>query len=359
MKNDLAISVIVPMYNVEKYIMPCLDSILNQTFKNFEIILVDDASSDNCYNLCNERFGNYERVNIIRHDTNKGVGLARNTGMEAARGKYIYFVDSDDIILPNTLDTLYKIAEEQKAEVVHTSYWYEYYDVPQNVSNELKIGHDGEPKLGFLTGNSVERIINEWCNGKTADMAWLKFYNRKFLLENDLKFPAMLHEDQTFALSIVTAARRFFKIPQALYIYRKRENSICRTPPSDLKHISDLVESMIIGTNYVYNVMEKIFTLAEDKVLQNHIMSVYLNSKFPMEYFYPEHHYNLNGNIGNDFDNAVSKALKNYFGDNTFVVKYLFHNFNFLKLSNKLLMNENKMLRDKILGGGDVTSAAA
>ena len=103
MKNNPAISVVVPMYNVERYIKICINSILAQTFQDFEIVIVDDASPDNSYNICSELYGNNEKIRIVRHEKNQGLGPARNTGINNSRGKYIYFVDSDDAILPMLL----------------------------------------------------------------------------------------------------------------------------------------------------------------------------------------------------------------------------------------------------------------
>ncbi|MBQ6975180.1 MAG: glycosyltransferase family 2 protein, partial [Selenomonadaceae bacterium] len=98
MKTPL-ISAVVPIYNVERYIKVCIDSILAQTFQDFEIIIVDDASPDNSYNICQKLYGGNEKVRIVRHEKNQGLEPARNTGIEYARGKYIFFVDSDDFIL--------------------------------------------------------------------------------------------------------------------------------------------------------------------------------------------------------------------------------------------------------------------
>jgi len=102
--NIPSVSVIVPMYKVERYIKSCVDSILAQTFQDFEIILVDDASPDGCVELCQKLYGDNEKVRLVRHEKNLGLGPARNTGMKHAVGKYIYFVDSDDLILSNALD---------------------------------------------------------------------------------------------------------------------------------------------------------------------------------------------------------------------------------------------------------------
>ena len=104
-------SIIVPMYNAEKYIRICVNSILMQTFQDFELIIVDDCSTDNSYKICNELYGNNEKVRLFRHEKNQGPGVARNLGIENSRGEYIFFIDSDDAIIPNALEKLHKATQ--------------------------------------------------------------------------------------------------------------------------------------------------------------------------------------------------------------------------------------------------------
>ena len=106
---ETAISVIVPVYRVEKYLPACIDSILNQTFTDFELILVDDGSPDRCPEICDETAKRDARVRVI-HQANQGLSAARNAGIEAARGAWLSFVDSDDFLAPDFLETLYDAA---------------------------------------------------------------------------------------------------------------------------------------------------------------------------------------------------------------------------------------------------------
>ena len=108
------ISVIVPIYNVERYVKICINSILAQTFQDFEIVIVDDATPDNSYNICRELYGNNEKIHLFRHEKNQGPGIARNLGMGNSRGEYIFFIDSDDAIIPNALEKLHKATQPAK-----------------------------------------------------------------------------------------------------------------------------------------------------------------------------------------------------------------------------------------------------
>ena len=111
MNNSPYFSIIVPMYNAERYIKICVDSILDQTFQDFELIIVDDCSTDNSYKICNELYGNNEKVRLFRHEKNQGPSAARNLGLKTATGEWIWFVDSDDAIIPNALEKLHKATQ--------------------------------------------------------------------------------------------------------------------------------------------------------------------------------------------------------------------------------------------------------
>ena len=106
-------SIIVPMYNVERYIKICVDSILAQTFQDFELIIVDDCSTDNSYKICTELYGGNKKVRLLRHEKNLGQGIARNFGLKKATGKYIWFIDSDDAIVPHSLEKLHKATQAE------------------------------------------------------------------------------------------------------------------------------------------------------------------------------------------------------------------------------------------------------
>ena len=121
--NTPKISVIVPMYNVEKYLGICINSILNQSFKDFELILIDDCSTDKTLEVAKSFTDS--RIKILRNEKNFGTpGLVRNVGIDAAQGDYIYFCDDDDAILKNGLEILFKAAEENNADIVNTTQWY-------------------------------------------------------------------------------------------------------------------------------------------------------------------------------------------------------------------------------------------
>ena len=115
------ISVIIPVYNTSAYLQECVDSVLAQTYQDFEIILVDDCSTDNSLALARLLYGHNNKVQIIHREKNGTAGAARNEGLKRAKGKYIAFIDSDDLFLPQALEYLYRRAEEYHADVVHSA----------------------------------------------------------------------------------------------------------------------------------------------------------------------------------------------------------------------------------------------
>ena len=188
-----------------------------QTFQDFEIILVDDASPDNSFELCQKLYGDNDKVRFIRHEKNLGLGPARNTGMKNARGKYIYFVDSDDFILPETLETFFDVAEKNNAQVVHAAIWYELtQDEPEPIRQEnLELKLDKYNQQGFLPFDVPYRLEHHWKMYKTWPMAWLCFCRRDFLEENQIEFLPIISEDETFSFALFCLTERYYILRDA------------------------------------------------------------------------------------------------------------------------------------------------
>lgn len=127
------ISVIIPVYKVEKFLHRCVDSVINQTYKNLEIILIDDGSPDNCGNICDEYAKKDTRIKVI-HQENQGLSGARNSGLNIAKGEYIYFIDSDDYIKKNTLENMIKYSEKDIL-ILYQEQQYIYY-LMENLKKE-------------------------------------------------------------------------------------------------------------------------------------------------------------------------------------------------------------------------------
>ena len=217
MKEEKKISIIIPIYNVEKYLPACVESILQQTYKNLEVILVDDGSPDRCPVICDELAQKDERIRVI-HQKNKGLSGARNTGIDNAQGDYLIFVDSDDTVEQTLVEELYTYAEKWNCAIVACGRNYIFED-GQIV---CKIAHDESKVYGF------EEAMQEMNSFRLFDMsAWAKIY-RKELFE-DIRFPeGKLSEDYYIMYKLFDKAQTIGYVAKPLYNYLQRQSSISR-----------------------------------------------------------------------------------------------------------------------------------
>lgn len=207
------ISVIVPVYNVEKYLHKCVDSIINQTYKDLEIILVDDGSPDNCPKICDEYAQKDNRIKVI-HKENGGLSSARNVGMKMAKGDYIAFVDSDDYIEEHMYEKLLDALKGSNADFCMCG------DRTVNENGEEIIRNNFSAKTYFID----EIIENFVLPLKTA--AWNKLYKREYIGENIFPEGRIHGEDLVFQLSLLTGKTTMCVIPDVCYNYVKHSNSI-------------------------------------------------------------------------------------------------------------------------------------
>lgn len=215
------ISVIVPIYKVEPYLIRCIKSIQNQTYTQVEIILVDDGSPDNCGKICEEFAAKDERICVI-HKENGGLSDARNAGLSVAKGEYIAFVDSDDYIAPTFLETLYKHLVETDSDVALCSY--------QVVAGEeVSIKQDKEPLVSVY--DRKELLLNLYdANHEDATffiVAWNKLYKRS--LWEQVRFPkGKIHEDEATTYQVFDLCKKGVYVKVPLYGYFTSDSSITR-----------------------------------------------------------------------------------------------------------------------------------
>ena len=253
-KNTLAVSVIIPMYNAAKYIGECLDSLLAQTFKNFEVIVIDDCSTDNSVEIVKSYMPKFKgMLQFAKTKKNSGGGgyVPRNVGLNLASGEYVCFVDADDFILLNALETLYTAAIDFDADVVCTSAYYNLRSkttvqkVTDDTEEESFAGDpEGNPNLLL---NSQDKNIQSLLFAETMPACWRKFVRRKFLIENQMFFPEILNGgDFIWTINLYSKAKRFLRIPSALYFYRSyTPNSVLRKKRTPADQISYRVSSFI------------------------------------------------------------------------------------------------------------------
>ena len=203
----LKISVIIPFYNVEEYLDKCLNSVRSQTFKDIEIICVDDCSTDNSYKIAKLHAIDDHRIKIIRHRKNLGLGGARNTGIHCAKGEYIASVDSDDYILPNMLEVLWKEAENSRFDIVCCG--FEKVDLSANVLAKSSFADE----VIVNTNNSINIF------SKINPAFWNKLWRRSLFVENDIFFPEHCYfEDMPTMPRLMAKAINIKTISDRLYV---------------------------------------------------------------------------------------------------------------------------------------------
>lgn len=215
MERSPLISVIVPVYNVEQYLEECVDSIIEQTYKNLEIILVDDGSLDRCPEIC-ESYKDKDNRIVVIHQENQGLSAARNSGILAAKGEFIAFVDSDDYINRHTYEKMIKAQQEYEADIVACG---------------VKVFNDGEKPEEKVTSDvsiySVSEVLKTYLydDSNISVIACNKLYRRK-AFDNVLFEKGRLFEDFIPITKIIISSSKIVSVDSELYYYRHRENSI-------------------------------------------------------------------------------------------------------------------------------------
>ena len=251
-KNPL-VSIIVPIYNVERRLEICLKSILAQTYKNVEIILVDDGSPDNCGKICDQYATKDARIKVI-HQKNGGLSSARNTGIKGATGKYLMFVDSDDVLLKDALSYITKNLQSNDVDVAVVMIKEFNEDLSKEVITHSPFDYIEEEKINALT------ILDEMYDktGLYVTLAQTKIVKREYIIKNDLYFTeGIYHEDDDFIARLYLTNPKMTFISKEIYGYRHRDNSIISTQDKSkiIKKAKDkiFIASRVFENDKVYN----------------------------------------------------------------------------------------------------------
>lgn len=242
--KEIIISIIIPIYNIENYINECVNSILEQTFKKYEIILVDDGSTDKSPDICDKLARENKSIRVV-HKENGGLSDARNAGINSAKGKYLMFVDGDDLLYNKTC--LEKIEKELGTSDILQYKMVYYY--PNNKFIELK------DIVNIENENSFEdKLYKLICNGEISISACDKIISREYLLKNDLFFEKnLISEDVHWSLNLYINKPTIKVLNSPIYVYRKkRENSITNTKNKE-KTIKSELKILAYWYNYDYS----------------------------------------------------------------------------------------------------------
>jgi len=309
------ISVIVPIYNVEKYLRKCLDSILSQTFSDFEVILVNDCSPDNSAVICEEYANKDNRIKLINKPQNEGLPQARKTGFENSVGEFISNIDSDDWVEDIFLDSLYNAAIKENADLVCCDFFKNYLD-----KYEYKI--------------NVRDINNRINNLGFKDYSGVVFNLFRRDLYEKIKFPVYgMAEDKVITQQALFYSNKFCKIQRPLYHYRINSNSMTQNF-SEKKHLEHQ-KNILFVIDFLKNNLQNDFTVLESNV-NNYInrfkYSIVKNKKNiknkELYKFYPEsgfEKYLIKKKLREVLILVIPKFVKNYIKYTKHKIRNLIH----------------------------------
>lgn len=283
-QDNPLISVVIPIYNVAAYLESCLDSVVAQTYRPLEVILVDDCGTDNSMEIAETFVKNYkgksyfeplnshvERVykenthfRILHHDYNRGLSAARNTGTDNAHGKYVYYLDSDDHLNSNCIQLLVDSAETKHAELTIGGY--------KNVGIDVILGGDCILSDGVIIEGNTENV-EAFCQRKYYVMAWNKLVLLDFLKEHNIRFiEGILHEDSPWSLEIAYYLKRMSVVNKPIYNYLVRPDSI-----STNVQLIKKIRSWTIILNTFFELIEEHPEFKENKYVYEYYANEILN----------------------------------------------------------------------------------
>lgn len=256
----MLISVVVPVYNVEKYLRQCLDSILHQTYKQLEVILVNDGSKDSSGKICEEYASKYENFRVV-HKQNEGLGMARNTGLACIAGEYVTFVDADDYLCQDCIEKLYNVLVEYDADVCKGGF--------RRVLNSGKEVSRRQYKREIFEGDDVKnkflpRMIGSSPSQRdSVEMGVCgALYKTKIIKENHLEFLSerkLISEDLVFNIDYMQYASSVYMVPDVGYNYRVTEGSLTQSYRMDrfkaCKYFYCFVKERLINIGYDYDII--------------------------------------------------------------------------------------------------------
>ena len=363
-KTNPLVSVIIPMFNSAKFIPQTLESLLYQTMPDFEVIVIDDCSTDNSVEVVKsfaKRFGGRLRILILPKNTAMP-GIPRNFGIQRAHGKYIAFLDSDDLFTATALEELTTLAEKFQADVVklHKNFCLQEgkitsIDIPAMTDmaeltnpKNFTVRLYGEENLRepTLEPNDIGERVRKWIDS-TANAFWatcLHFCRRDFLIDNEIFFPPMRTcEDASFAFKAVCLAKNYLNAPNIIYIIRPRLGSVSRdlTEISFESHVHKRIRALIDGFKEFQNIMDEMDFFKKNPDVRYSVLAWFANYRIAITTrFYGKH-------TAFEISELVEKEFNST--DAAFIT-FLFNMVNIQRNNIKNLKAANENLSAKING---------
>lgn len=258
----MKVSIVIPVYNAEKFLKETLDSCIAQTEKDIEILLIDDCSTDKSSVIMREYAEKYDFIKNYWQEKNQKAGAARNVGIKNATGEYIMFLDSDDWISEDACELLYKKAAETKADMIAGNYQVVYPDKAEDVNVYSACD------FGELTYEKRALVISQ------PGLHISRIYRREFLTENEIFYPEnMYFEDSVFNSLTILLAKDIYKVDTTFYFYRMNETSATHINPENFYHSLDVGEHLIEEAER-RGILNKYKEIISGKVLSNYYIAL-------------------------------------------------------------------------------------
>ena len=281
-----AVSVVIPMYNAEKFIGECLDSILAQTFTNFEVIVVDDCSTDSSSAIVENyipKFGG--RLKLSHMKKNSGnAALPRNKGLVISQGEYIYFMDADDWIASTALEELYTLAKDYDADVL---YGEKHFETDEDGKNARLVSRQFGKLVEqpTLETEDLEKRVQILLQKDIFGPPWNELVRRDMLVENEIIFPEVRPgDDHIWALNLFFSAKKFLRVPQVSYFWRQTDVSLTRLQKTHQKYTTLWLAAVIMGLKYLDEILSRIKFFEENLQQRYAVLNYFVERKFKLSF---------------------------------------------------------------------------
>lgn len=295
-ENRPMVSIIIPTFNCASYVCRAIDSVLKKGKNNFEIIVVDDASTDQTQEILNNSYKNNETVKIIRHQNNLKLGAARNTGLDLARGKYVFFLDADDWLEEGSIEELIILAEKNKAEIVACG----MKKVWDNGEQQSYHGHN------FSCQGGVE-ALTQFATHKIGSIVCNKLFLRDFIEKNQLRFiVGFWHEDVMFTAKAIYQCEKYISVDNQWYNYFQRNKSIVNSKQTQL-HLESYLKLYLDMIEFIKN--NNLFETREGKILSMGLLKAHCSDAI-----YPNLKRYVNARSKTEWESECIEACSKVFG---------------------------------------------
>jgi glycosyltransferase involved in cell wall biosynthesis len=324
------VSVIMPMYNASKTVTYSIDALLNQTLSDIEVIVVDDCSPDDEYEICSEKYKDEPRVVLVKQEKNQGPAAARNAAFGIAKGEYITFLDSDDGMVKEGLEKMYNVAKEYDADVVHTTGCYlpvhkpevcDMMSVPEDFYIHKEKDVNAVSKITVLSDDLAERT-DRWIAGEYNGNVWGKMIRKSLIMDNNIRFANLkMSEDIIFAFECLMKAKTYVLFPYKCILYRIIGDSLSKGNKNS-SFMVKLLDATLGGDEALSKRMETIPFFVENTNYRKKVLK-YVDDAMDSYYITPTYQ-----SVGKEAllgDEKMAAIWERYFGSHaSFAERYFY-----------------------------------